>query len=200
MAHHLSAAELLDLAEGVADEQSSPHLASCSDCRAQLEDARAARSVVLSVELPEPSPLFWDALSARVHDAVLAERSSGNASRVRWVPWRLVAPIGAAAVVVAVAMSVLPRTPRHSPVDPTPRATIDASAGAPEMPLGDDASLSFVADLASDLDWDDATQAGLAAGSSAVDGVLRTLSDSEAAELERILTDALAQHPTRGGV
>jgi hypothetical protein len=200
MARHLSAAELLDLAEGVADDQSVPHLASCSACRAQLEDARAALSVVASVELPEPSPLFWDALSARVHDAVAAEQRSSDASRRQWVPWRFVAPIGAAAAVVAVALSVLPRTPPDSPVIPASRPTIDASAGAPEMPLADDASLSFVADLASDLDWEGATQAGFAAGPGAVDGVLRNLSDSETAELERILTDALARRPTRGGV
>jgi hypothetical protein len=199
MARHLTAAELLDLAEGVVDEQSHPHLAACSDCRAQLQDARAAVSVVTSVEVPEPSPLFWDHLSARVHDAVAAEQSSGNASRLRWVPWRLVAPIGAAAAVVAAAMSVLPRTPPDSPVNPPPRVTIDASTGAPDMALADDASLSFVADLASDLDWEGATQAGLGTGPGAVDGVLRSLSDSEAAALERILTDALAQHPTRGG-
>jgi hypothetical protein len=199
MARHLSAAELLDLAEGTADEQSCPHLASCSGCRTQLQEARAALSVVLNVQVPEPSPLFWDRLSARVHDAVAAERSSRRASPLRWVPWRLVAPIGAAAAVVVVAMNVLPRAPQNPPMSAA-HAPIDANSGTPDTPIADDASLSFVADLASDLDWEGAAQAGLTAGSGAVDGVLPTLSEREAAELERILTDALAQHPTRGGV
>ncbi|HEY7170330.1 MAG TPA: hypothetical protein VH417_05750 [Vicinamibacterales bacterium] len=199
MAHHLSDAELLDLAEGVADEQSYPHLASCGECRAQLQDARAALTAVNGVEVPEPSPLFWEHLSARVHDAVAAEQASGNRPPDRWFPWRIVAPLGAAAAVVVVAMSVLPRTARNAPVNPPP-ATIDAGAGLSDTPIADDASLSFVADLASDLDWEGAAQAGLATGPGAIDGVLPTLSDSETAELERILTDALARHPARGGV
>lgn len=200
MAHHLSASELLDLAEGIADEQDYPHLASCGDCRAQLQDARAALAVLDIVELPEPSPLFWDRLSARIHDAVDAERSSGHARRSRWLWWRLAAPIAAAAVIVIVAIRVVPRSAPNVPVSPASPAATDAIAGALDTPIGDDVSLSFVADLASDLDWDRAAQAGFAARPDAVEGVLPTLSATETVELQRLLTEALAQPPARGGV
>jgi hypothetical protein len=198
MARHLSAAELLDLAEGAADERSYPHLASCGDCRAEIADARAALALARRVDVPEPSPLFWDHLSARIHDAVAAERSSGGAQRIRWVPWRLAVPVGAA-LIVAAAFGVLPRTSRNAPVGSAPRAAIDASPAALDVPIADDASLSFVADLASDLDWDAAAQAGFTARPGDVDGVLPTLSAPETEELQRLLTEAIAQRPTRGG-
>jgi hypothetical protein len=199
IARHLSAAELLDLAEGAADERSYPHLASCDDCRGELADARAAIALARSVDAPEPSPLFWDHLSARIHDAVAADRSSSSAQRTPWVPWRLAVPLGAA-MIVAVALGVLPRTSRNTPVDPAPQAPIDASTTAPDVPIADDASLSFVADLASDLDWDAAAQAGFTARPGDVEDVLPTLSATETAELQRLLTEALAQRPTRDGV
>jgi predicted anti-sigma-YlaC factor YlaD len=198
MAGHLSAAELLDVVEGVADEHRYPHLATCSACRAQLDEARAALAVVDIVEVPEPSPLFWDHLSARVHEAVAREQSSGGVWRLRWIPWRLVAPVAAAAIVV-VAMSVLPQSPRTAPENPPVRTGADVSGGPVDAPIADDASLTFVADLASDLDLDGAAQAGLAVRAGAVDGVLPTLSASETAELQRLLTEALAERPARGG-
>jgi hypothetical protein len=198
MPRHLSAAELLDVAEGIADEHRYPHLSTCSDCRVQVDDARAALAVVDIVEVPEPSPLFWDHLSARVHEAVAREQSSDGVWRGGWIPWRLVAPIAAAAI-VAVAMSVLPRSPRIAPESPPPGTAATVSATPVDAPLADDASLSFVADLASDLDLDGAAQAGLAVRAGAVDGVLPTLSETETAELERLLTEALAERPARGG-
>jgi hypothetical protein len=116
-----------------------------------------------------------------------------------WLRWQLAAPMAAVAVIVIVAVSVVPRT-SHVPVNPALPAPIDASAGVLDTPISDDASLSFVADLASDLDWEGAAQAGFAARPGAVDGVLPTLSATEAVELQRLLTEALARPPARGGV
>jgi hypothetical protein len=198
MARHLSAAELLDLAERAAETEGHPHLASCSECRAQLDDVRAALALIDVAEVPEPSPLFWDHLSGRIHDAVAREQTARAARRVPWLPWRLIVPIGAAAAVV-VAIGVLPRLPARAPANPPPRAALDVNASALDTPIADDASLSFVADLASDLDLEDAAQAGFAARPGAVDGVLPTLSASETAELQRLLTQALTRQPTRSG-
>jgi hypothetical protein len=196
---HLSAAQLLDLAEGAADPRGQTHLESCSDCRAQLDEARAAAALVRSVDLPEPSPLFWDHLSARVHDAVAAERAHRPSSRAPWMRWRVAAALGAAALVIAVGLTLAPDS-KSTPPSSVSRAKTDASAGAVDASLTDDASLSFVADLASDLDWDAAAEAGLTTPPGAVDGVLQTLSQAETAELQRLLTEALARRPTRGGV
>ena len=69
---HLQPDELVDVAEGTRPESSVPHLASCEVCRLQLADLKATISAAADVEVPEPSPLFWDHLSARVRDAVAA--------------------------------------------------------------------------------------------------------------------------------
>src|SRR2546428_190985 len=77
---HLSPEELIDIAEGTRLETSVPHLATCASCREQLVDVREMMSTV-DVDVPEPSPLFWDHLSARVSAAVAAEFASA--------PWGL---------------------------------------------------------------------------------------------------------------
>ena len=64
--NHLSPEHLIDLAEGAAAESSAPHLQTCAECRRQLETLRGAMSEAAAVGVPEPSPLFWDRLSARV--------------------------------------------------------------------------------------------------------------------------------------
>jgi hypothetical protein len=200
MGRHLSAAEFLDLVEGATDEGRYPHLASCDSCRAELADARAALSLARAVDVPEPSPLFWDHLSARVHDAVAAERWSGGGRPMPWMPWRLAVPVGAAALTIAIVLGVLPRISRTVPATQGSPVAVDAGTAGADTAIADDPSLSFVADLASELDWDGVVQAGFAARPGAVDGVLPTLSASETAELQRLLTEALADQPARGGV
>ena len=70
---HMKTGELVDIAEGARTEASAPHLAVCEPCRAQLHDLRAMLSAARDVDVPEPSPLFWDHLSSRVSDAVAAD-------------------------------------------------------------------------------------------------------------------------------
>ena len=70
---HLQPDELVDLAEGTQAEASRPHLAACEACRRRLADLKAMMSAAVDVGVPEPSPLFWDHFSNRVHDAVAAE-------------------------------------------------------------------------------------------------------------------------------
>ena len=69
---HLQSEELIDLAEGARPESSALHLQTCDECRSRLTDLRAAMAAAAHVNVPEPSPLFWDHFSARVRDAVLA--------------------------------------------------------------------------------------------------------------------------------
>ena len=70
---HLGPDELIDLAEGTRPEADAPHLLVCDGCRRQLIDARAMLSAAAVVDVPEPSPLFWDHLSARVRQSVVEE-------------------------------------------------------------------------------------------------------------------------------
>ena len=60
-------------------------------------------------------------------------------------------------------------------------------------PLTDDPSLSVLADLTSDLDWDTATEAGLTLKPGAVDDLVTALNDEERQELRRLLREELAR-------
>lgn len=189
---HLSPEIFVDLLDGSLTEESVPHLAGCHACRQQLAELRGAWQAAESLEAPEPSPLFWDHFSARVHDAVSAEPLPTR----RWWPgaqWRMAAIVGAVATVLAVAVALGPL--RTGGVDrATPRtegtaAVIEPTAQVAE-PLLEDESLGFVADLASNINWDSAADAGLTAHGDA-DRALADMDDAERAELRRLLDEAL---------
>src|SRR3974390_55701 len=101
---HLKPARLVDLAAGVEAEQSVTPLAECEMCRRALAELRATMAAIKTPRdpgsnvVPEPSPLFWDHLSARVRDAVAEE---GSPTRVGWLDRclrpRVIAPVLAGA-------------------------------------------------------------------------------------------------------
>jgi hypothetical protein len=197
---HLREEDLIDLAEGVRLEGSAPHLASCESCRRQLADLRAMMSAAAGVEVPEPSPLFWQHLSARVREAVSnEERASASAWMPRWLGWRSAVPaVAVAAVVLAAAVTLRMEWPRPavSPEDLEPHsaAAAEATQGADEgVSLADDASLGLIAGLAGDLDWDAAVEAGLSTRAGAVDRAVLELSANERMELRRILKEELSR-------
>ena len=159
---HLTSDQLVDLAEGVRTEPSMPHLQSCEACRVKLAELRATLSAAAEVDVPEPSPLFWDHFSARVHEAVEAERASAGVAWFRhWLSWPGV-PLWAGSLAVVV-LAVVVMTRGSVSETPAPRGSVDVVAESPpEVPvLADDASLSLVADLVTGLDWDAAVEAGL---------------------------------------
>ena len=80
---HLYPDTFVDLLDGTLAASAVPQLASCDTCRQQLANLRVTWQAAADVEVPEPSPLFWDHLSARVHDAVSAEMQP----RAAW--WRI---------------------------------------------------------------------------------------------------------------
>jgi hypothetical protein len=209
---HLNEEELLDLAEGARSEDLAPHLSSCAACRRQIAELRAVLLDARGVKVPEPSPLFWDHLSARVRDEVAAVRA-GRAGRkeepgrssgwtLSWMSWKLVASTATLAA-VAVAGIIALRGP--SPATPAPDGStsgapiaIEASAAEDLTPLADDPSLSLIGDLAGDLDWELAIEAGLTTGTGPVERLLFEMSVDERLELQRILQQELAARSRQG--
>ena len=192
---HFTADELLDLAEAARPELSAGHLESCEACRRQLMDLRSAIAAAAAVDVPEPSPMFWEHLSARVREAVDGEgRPSGAGWLHDWPIWRALVPIG------AVVMLGLTGALMWSPADEPSTAT-NASAGFEMTDTAtdardlayptDDPSLTLLADLTSDLDWNAASEAGLAVPTGAVDDVVTSLNGGERRELHRLLQEAL---------
>jgi len=110
---HLTSAEFIDLAEGVRDAASAPHLAECDRCRRELAEAREMLIAATDSDVPEPSPLFWDHLAARVGDAIAREPAPG-ADRGWWSPrlaWAAVA-----VVIVTAGAGYLTRSRPPTPV------------------------------------------------------------------------------------
>jgi hypothetical protein len=183
---HLGSDELIDLAERTRDESDVPHLRSCERCRRQLDELRAAMSTAVAVEVPEPSPLFWTHLSRRVHDAVSASgapQASYWSGPAAWRAWTIAA--GALAALV-LAVFVTSRGPAPAP-GPTPSIQMDTAADV----LPDDPALSLVADLASTMTYDEASELESGTHAGSVDEAVSTLSTDERRELRRLLTDAL---------
>jgi hypothetical protein len=193
---HLGKDQLLDLAEGIRLEASVAHVESCEACRRQVDDLRAAMAAVADVEVPEPSPLFWEHLSERVRAAVAAEGQLAPSRAWHWTDWRIMAPLGGlTALLVAAAITLNPGAPPGSGSDQNFGAAIGTASpiAADLAPLTDDPSLSLLADLTSDLDWDAATEAGLSLKAGVLDDLVTALNDEERQELQRLLREELAQ-------
>ena len=183
---HLSPNELIDLAEGTRPESATSHLQSCEVCRHRLAELRASMAAAVEVDVPEPSPLFWEQLSARVREAVAAEETPRAAAG--W--WKLSA--GALAAVAALALAVYLTLPRATAPATSP---FDAAESLALQPFGspDEPSLALVADLTAQMDSDMATETGLTNHVGSVDEAVSSLTDDERRELQLLLTEALAK-------
>jgi len=194
---HLESEELIDLAEGARPDSSALHLQTCDQCQRRLTDLRAAMAAAAHLDVPEPSPLFWNHFSARVHDAIAAD---GAPPRSLWDRLALPLSIAAcAAVIIAAAVSLrVGRTPGFVPSAPVALHTsaADELADADVAPLPDDPSLDLVADLASQVaqaEWDAAGAQGLETHEDTADKAVGQLSAGERRELQRLLKEELTR-------
>jgi hypothetical protein len=96
--------EFVDLVDGTLAADRAAHLATCAACTATATDVREALAAAMSAEVPEPSPLFWPSVNARVQAAVTESSPTG------WRAWLrldvLVPMAGLALVVVAIASAI----------------------------------------------------------------------------------------------
>ena len=90
---------LTDLIDGRLDPAEAAevtrHLDSCEACRTELGDLQALRTLLRSVEIPEPRATFWGRLEARL------AQERARVTRRRW--WgRILVPSAVAAIGAAV--------------------------------------------------------------------------------------------------
>jgi hypothetical protein len=196
---HLSPEELLDLAEGTRPLSSAPHVAACEVCRQKLDEVRGVMAT-LQVDVPEPSPMFWEHLSARVRDAVATEPVPARSwfGLGRW-SWGLAAAMSAAVIVIAVSLTL--GTPTTTLVSPGGSRPVPAVADVPgsdigSVPAADDPSFSLLGDLAGGLDWDAAAEAGISMAVGTADTAVVELNDGERTELQRLLREAIGPSHT----
>jgi hypothetical protein len=194
---HLTSPQLIDVAENNATDVSETllsHVRSCAACQRQLEDLRATMAAVSEVPVPEPSPLYWDHFSARVRDAVAKERVGNQAGFERW-SWLRAKTLWLAAASVAVLAVVVTLRVDREPASTSSIGSTTVSIADVGEPLdpADDPSLSLVGDLAADLDWDAASEAGFTTHVGVDNDAITQLSDGERHELHQLLKGELGR-------
>jgi hypothetical protein len=185
MTRHLSPEEFVDALEG-SSPASAVHLARCAECREELATlqatlAEARRSE--DAEASEPSPLYWDHFSARVKQAVANESVSPRWSWGR-LGWKPAAALMTVAGVLAIALYVRPGgQPAGAPAGGAQPA-IELASAVPAFE--DDGSWTLVTALASELDWNELSQAAEPADGAA-DAIIEGLTSEQREALARLL-------------
>ena len=206
MTTHLSETELVDLAEDALDPRRAAHAESCASCRDRAGALRAMLRDTASIDMPEPSPLFWEHFAARVRDEIAAEPAAGRSGwawtgvlglrQLRSGGRGLVPFAAAAALIIAVVSGVLlVRAGRGGPM-PSPGAgapvVLVTSAGSDGpgsgLPDPDNAEVwSVLTTAASTVEFEDAHDAGMHVHPAAIDHAVQDLSAAELKELGRLL-------------
>jgi hypothetical protein len=171
MRRHLPDETLMDVVDEVATPSARAHVAACAECGGRVEEAREGLALAGGAEVPEPSPLYWEAFRRQV-----GRRVEKEDRRSIW--WRLM-PI-AAAVAALVAMVPVLRAPSPAAVGPT----LPAWSALP--PADQDPGLAVLQGFAS-------TQGDLVSSHEGrgVTEYIATLSDEESRALADVLRDRL---------
>jgi hypothetical protein len=170
MTRHVPDESLPDLAEGGGSEADRAHVLACRPCATRVEETRAALALARRADVPEPSPLYWDAMRQSVGRRIAEEPR-------RAPRWAWLGPLAAAGAAVAVFALATGRT--HAP-SATPAPALAAWSALP--PAEDDASLAVLEGLA-EAEGD----LGELDGGRGVGAFLAELSDDD----YRVLADSL---------
>jgi hypothetical protein len=200
---HLSREELIDSLEGSLALAREAHMDACPSCRAERASLEQVLQRVAAIEVPEPSPLFWEHFSARVRESAAQQAGwteqadSSWTERAGWHTW--VWPrwaVGSATLVVCVTLgwaSWHDYGRRHFIEKP---GVVRIHEGAPDS--GDpglalmvsDEDWNLVMSMAEDVTVDDADEPepGLVIRPGATDRAFTDLSSEQRTELARLLT------------
>jgi hypothetical protein len=111
MTAHVSDAALVDLALGAGGARDRAHAGSCEACGRCVEEARGVLELARQAEVPEPSPLYWEALRRGVGRKIAEDKA-------RTPGWAVLVPLAAAAALVAVLVTGPASPPRDAASPP----------------------------------------------------------------------------------
>jgi hypothetical protein len=171
MKPHLTEEAVVDLAMGAAEPSARAHAAVCAECAARVQEALEALDLARQAEVPEPSPLYWQALRSGVSRRIAEEGRQKHG-------FSFLVPVAAAAGLVAVVLSL--RAWQAPPSQPVSQRQLPAWSALPLEEEDDELPVLEGAVLASSEagDWPDAN--GLA-------GYVASLSEDESRELAETL-------------
>jgi hypothetical protein len=185
---HLSEIDAIDAADGALTGERAAHAASCEQCRRVVERLSATLHEARALDVPDPSPIFWNAFCADVLDAI--EETSGPASsRPSWrvLAWR--PALAAAAVLFLIVIVAIPivRPPQvEVRRDDSARRAVP-SALEPAETIEADPEWMLLTSVADGIEWDAADAAGLGLRPGSAERAVEQLSREEQLELERLL-------------
>ena len=191
---HLTESEVVDLLEGTLAPDRQRHVDTCDACGAQAASLREALSRVSEADVPEPSPLFWDHLSARVHDAVSDATPEEPGGWFAWtrratLPWAVAGTVATAVLVVGLWRASAP-VARQSGA-PAASATVAGVVSETDFDTFDpdtDEAWALVRTVADDLAWDgDDAPEGLGVRPGSAERAMADLTHAERSELVRLL-------------
>ena len=145
MAKHLSDEVLLAATRGDEDANARRHLAGCAACRERVGESREGLELAcLASDVPEPSPLYWEAFRLQVGERIGAERAASWPARF-WRRFGLASLVPAAAT-AALLIAVFPVLRGNVETAPSPAPALPAWEALP--PSGDDGALDVLRGLA----------------------------------------------------
>jgi hypothetical protein len=188
---HLSDIEIVDLIDGTLRADRQRHVDGCDACRAQAEGLRSALLHASDADIPEPSPLFWDHFSARVHDAVhdASPEESGRWFSRPTLKWAIAGALATVVLVTALWQASAPslRTAGTSGAPPlvaVSASDVDIDAFDPDT----DQAWALVRAVADDSTWDDDdAEGGFAVRPGSAERAMADLTHAERSELVRLL-------------
>lgn len=198
---HLTEAELVDLVDGALAPSRQAHLDACDTCRTAESELREMLGRTGEIQIPEPSPLFWEHFSARVHEGV---RNAEAGEPSRWFD-RFGSPAfvssgkwaisGAVLTLVLVAAVWRASAPAPGRVAPWTTASVSTAGSNAELDVlvddgfdpDTDEAWALVRTVADDLSWDDAAAEGVGVRPGSAERAMMTLSVDERSELVRLL-------------
>ena len=140
-------------------------------------------------EVPEPSPLFWEHLSQRVHDAVAVEPPPSRGWLGRFT---MVWAGGAVAAAVIVFAVFIVRDQKPMGAGPAAVPVADAAPAGASLPaLEDDASFAVMGELASEIGFEEAGAAGLTISPGSAEDALSQLSSDEQRAVVELLQEEI---------
>jgi hypothetical protein len=204
---HLDDLELLAALDDSAVADPAGHLHTCRVCQEKLAALRDTHAMVAAVDVPEPSPMFWDHFSERVRTGVRDVEPERTWWREQFFGLRLDVALGALVLCLAIGGFVWRMNTQAIPEGPSNgvatsaqhRAAEPAAVAAETITADDDAAWALVRSVADDLSLDDTMAAGLAAAPGSADVAALGLTAEERTELVRLLEAEMKRHEPRKG-
>ncbi len=190
---HLTDVELVDLLDGALASPRERHLDECDTCRATATRMREAFARAKDVGMPEPSPLFWEHFSARVHEGVRGAQADEPLSWFGWAhgatgKWAIAGALLTLLLVAGVWRASAPVAQQASPAASVTASARDADPGVvDDFDPDTDEAWALVRTVADDVKWDDAAADGMGLRAGSVEHAMVTLTGAERSELVRLL-------------